>query len=155
VIEIEAGQHGSPPASGVAGVAGLLELTPMRIEVARRANIELHIPVSRRRPCGIGLVALLAFHFAMQPGKWIAGPGVIELFCSFPAFHGMALCAFVTELAFVRIGVARRAIRKLGKERFGRVLVLDERFGRRKHVRRGVAFFTGNAGVLAFERVAG
>ena len=45
--------------------------------------------------------------------------GVVEILGGLPAFDVVALGTFVAKLAFVRIAVARRAIRRLAEEGFG------------------------------------
>jgi hypothetical protein len=154
VIEVEPRQHRFPATSGVARVAGLLEFTAVRIDVASGAGVKLHVFVSRGTARGIGLVAFLASHLDVQPGQRITRLGVVELLGSLPAFHVVALGALVAELSFVCIGVTGRAIRRLAEERFGGILVLDEGLDLRKHVRGGVTFLARNGGVLAFQGVA-
>jgi hypothetical protein len=65
----------------------------------------------------------------------------------------MAPGAFVAELDFVRIGMARRAVRRLAKEGFRRISIDDQSFERGKHIRRGVTMFARDRGVLALKRV--
>lgn len=122
----------------------------MWIEVARGAGVKLYVFVACRAACRVWFVAFLASYLEVQSSQWITRFGVIELLRSLPALCVMALSAFVTELTFVGIGVAGRAIGRLAKERSGRIPVLDERFDRRKHVRGGVAPFARNVGMLAF-----
>ncbi len=77
------------------------------------------------------------------------------MFCGFPVFDIVAFCAVVAELAFVRIGMAGRASGRLPEEGFRRIVVFDQCFVCRKHVRRGVALLAGQGSVFTFEGVAG
>ena len=111
VVEIKSGQHRLPTAGGVAGIAGFLEFSLVRITVAGGAGAKLHVAI----PCGpsgrVWLVALFASHFRMQAGEGITRLGMVEVFGCFPTLDVVALGAFVAELTFVRIVVAGLANR--------------------------------------------
>ena len=66
VIEIEAGKQILPGAGGVATLARLLEFTLVRIDVARRAGVELHVLIASGSARSIGFVALFARNFYVQ-----------------------------------------------------------------------------------------
>jgi len=65
VIEVKSSQHRFPTVSRVARFAGFLELPPVRINVTRRAGVELHVPITRRPARRIRLVALFACHLCV------------------------------------------------------------------------------------------
>jgi len=139
----------------MAGLTEFLELTFMRIEVAARAGGEFHVVVAWRAAGRIGLVTLFAGDFHVQAGEWITCFCVIEVLGGFPILNVVALHALSAELPFVRIVVARGAIGRKAEVGFGEVVILDEGFFCGDHVRGGVAFFTGDVGVLALQRIAG
>ena len=155
MIEIEAGQKSFPTAGGVAGFADLLERAFVGIDVARGAGIEFHVLITSGTARRVGLVTFFAGNFYVKASERIFCLGVIEILGGLPAFHVVALGAFASELAFVRIGVAGRAIRGLAEEGLGEVLHFDQLAICRKHVRGSVAFFAGQRSVFAFELVAG
>lgn len=66
----------------------------------------------------------------------------------------MAALAVFAELALVRVGVARQAIRRKPEKRFREILLLDQGFHVRGHVCRSVTFFAGYAPVLSLEGIA-
>jgi len=68
MIEVETGQQALPPASGMARLAGLLELSAMRINVTRRTGVELHPRVASRPSLSIGFVTFFAGHLGVQTG---------------------------------------------------------------------------------------
>jgi len=72
-----------------------------------------------------------------------------------PSFDIVALRTIISELALVRVGVTGSTSRRLAEERFRWVFVLDEGLQVGQHVRGRVTLLTRNAGVLAFEFVAG
>ena len=73
----------------------------------------------------------------------------------FPVLDVVAFGALVAELSFVRIVVAGGAIWGEAEVGFRQVVILDEGFFRWRHVCGRVAFFAGDIGVLALQRVAG
>ncbi len=68
MVEIEAGHELFPAASGMAILAGFLESALVRIDMARSASTEIHVLKAHRSAGGIGFVAILAGHFAVQSG---------------------------------------------------------------------------------------
>jgi len=155
VVEIETREKGLPAIGGVARVTRLLEFTLVRIKVTGVAGIKFHVAIARRTARRIGLVALFAGDLGVQPGKRVAGLRVVKILRAFPAFKIVAFGAFVPELAFVRILVARLAILRHAEVRLGEVFFLDEGLRCRCHVIRGVALFAWNRGMLAFELITG
>lgn len=140
VIEIETGQQILPAAGRMARIAGLLEFTLVRIQVAIRTFRKLHVVISRRSARRIGLMAFFARHLDMQPRQRISRFRMVEILRRLPALHVVAFRAFVAQLPLVRIGVARRAIRRKSQVRLAEVLIFDQRLVRRKHVHGRVAF---------------
>ena len=151
VIKIEAGQQILPAAGDVTTVAGFLECTLVGIDVARGTSVELHVLITSRAAGGIGFVALFAGNLTMQAGQRISGFRVIEILGSLPAFDVVALGAFVSKLAFMRVRMARRASGGLAKEGLGEILHFDQFAVGGEHVRRGMALFTRQGSVLAFQ----
>ena len=113
------------------------------------AGVEFHVLIACGSARRIGLVAFFAGNLYVQAGERIFRFGVIEILGSLPAFHVVALGAFVSELALVRIGVAGSAIRGLAEERLRQVFHFDEFTICRKHMRRRVTFFTRKWSVFA------
>jgi hypothetical protein len=155
VIEIEALLEVFPATGCVTGSAGLLKLPPVRIAVAGRAGVKFNAPIACRTARSIRLMATLASDLTVQTSQRISRLRMIELLRTLPAFYVVALGAFVAELYFVRIGVARRAVRRLAKEGFRRIFIGDQSFEPGKHIRRRMTLFTWDRGVLALERVSG
>jgi hypothetical protein len=111
VIKIEALRQVFPTAGCVAGSTGLLELSTVGIAVARCAGVKLNALIACRSARSVRLVAALASDLAVQTSQRVARLRVIELLRTLPAFYVVALGALVAELRFVRIGMARRAVR--------------------------------------------
>lgn len=155
MIEIEAGQESFPTAGSVAGFADLLKRTFVGIGVARGAGVELHVLITSSTARCVGLVTFLARNFYVKSSERVFCFGVIEILGGLPTFHVVALGAFASELAFMRIGVAGRAIRGLAEEGLREVLHFDQLAICRKHVRGRVAFFTDQRSVFAVELVTG
>jgi len=157
VIEIEAGQQILPAAGDVTALAGFLEGTLVRIDVTSGAGVELHILVTSRASRCVGFVALFAWNLYVESCQRIPCFGVIEILGSLPAIDVVALGTFIpiSKLTFVRIRVARRANRRLAEEGLGQILHFNQFTVGRKHVRRGMALFTGEGSVLAFQFEAG
>ena len=132
-----------------------LERSLVRVYVAVGALGELHVFVAHRSCGKAGLVALLASDLNVLAGQRIASLGMIEPVGRLPIGEVVALQTVIAELAFVRIFVARRAIWRQAKKGLGEILVFDQRPLFRNHVHGRVTFFTGDAGVLSFEVVAG
>jgi len=126
VIEVEASEHGLPAARGMAGVAALLELTPVGVTVAILAGGEFQTLVASRAAGHIRLVALFTGDLGVQPSQRVARSGVIELFHRFPILNVMALRTLGAELPLVRIGMAGRAGTRLPKKRLRGILILDQ-----------------------------
>jgi hypothetical protein len=154
MVKIKSRQHRFPTAGGVAGIAGFLELSLVRINVAGGAGIKIHVAITRGPSLRIRLVALFAGHSRMQAGERIPRFGMVEVFGCFPVLHVVALGALVAELAFVRIVVAGLA--KGGKSEigFGEIFILDERAVCGDHVGRRVALFARQRRVLPLQVVA-
>src|SRR6267378_1587297 len=110
MVESKSWEQFFPSRGGVTFFAALLEGAFVRIDMAVDAGLELHVPVARRAAGHIRFVALLAFDLDVKTRQRIAGLGVIELLCRLPVHVIMTLQAFVSELAFVHIFVARYAI---------------------------------------------
>ena len=149
VIELEDGKQILPAAGGVATLAGLLELALVRIDMACRAGIELHVLIASGSARRIGFVALFARNLYVQARQRIFRFRVIKIFCGLPAFYVVALGTFVAKLAFMRIGMARSAIRGLAEERFRQVLHFNKFAIGWEHMRRRVTFFTRQWSVSA------
>ena len=126
----------------------------MRIDMAVDAGLELHVPVACRTAGHIRLVALLALDLDVKTRQRIAGLGVIELLCRFPVHVIMTLQAFVSELAFVHIFVARYAILRQPEKGLRKIFHLDERAFVGNHVCRHVALLASKARMLPFQDVA-
>ena len=133
--------------------ATLLEGAFVRIDMAVDAGLELHVPVACRTAGHIRLVTLLALDFDVKTRQRIARLGVIELLCRLPVHVIMTLQAFVSELAFVHIFVARYAILRQSEKGFRDIFHLDERALLGNHVGRRVALLTSKAGMLSFQDV--
>lgn len=144
-----------PAAGGVATFAGFLESALVRIDMTSSASTEAQVLKAGPARGGIGLVAILAGHFAVQSGQRKARLGVIKFAGGFPGFERMALQAVVAEAAFVRIAMAGGAVGRLAEEGFAEIFHFDEIATGGKHVRRGVALRAGCGGVFGFEFVAG
>jgi hypothetical protein len=99
-------------------------------------------------------VALLALDLNVKTRQRIAGLGVIELLCRLPIHVIMTLQAFVAELAFMHIFVARYAILRQPEKGLRKILHFDERAFIGNHVCRQVALLAGKARVLPFQDVA-
>lgn len=155
MIEVVAGQQRLPASCRVAGVAGFLEFTAVRIDVTIVAFAKLHVLVTDGPARGVSLMALVAGNLDVQAGQRIAGLGVVKFLANhFPGFDGVALGAFVAELTLVGVLVAGRACGGLAEEGLRRILVLDQLPEVRKHVAGSVAFLACEIGMLAFELVA-
>lgn len=77
--------------------------------MAGRAGVKLHVPRLPWTARPIPVVAFFASYLQVQAGQRIWRLGVVKFLRSFPAFHVVALDAFVFELALMRICMARRA----------------------------------------------
>ncbi len=106
VIEGKVLSNFFPAGGGVAVLARFLELTPMRIEMARGAGAKFHVLEARGAARCIGLVTFFAGDFDVHAGKRIAGFGVIEVFCCLPILGVMAGGAILAELTLVVVLVA-------------------------------------------------
>src|SRR5580700_9576597 len=71
VVEIIPRQHRLPAAGGMAGLAGFLELSRVRINVAGGAGVEFHVAIPRRPSRQIRLVTFFAGNLYMQAGERI------------------------------------------------------------------------------------
>lgn len=153
MVEFKTRKQFFPPRSGVTLFAALFERPLMGIDVAVDASLKLHVLVTRRPAGDVRLVAFLAGDLNVLAGQRVAGLGVIELLGRFPVREIMALQTVVSQLAFVHIFVARLAVLRQPEERLRKILHLDERAILAGHVSRGVTFFAGDPGVLAFQLV--
>ena len=111
VVEIISREHRLPTAGGVAGFAGFLEFSLVRINVAIGTGGKFHVAIARGPSRQIRLVALFANHFCVESCERITRFGMIEVFGCFPTLHVVALGAFVAKLTLVRIDVAALANR--------------------------------------------
>ena len=139
----------------MARFAGFLELAFVGIDVAGGAGVEFHVLIVNGPARSFGLVALFASYFNVQAGEGITSLGMIEFLGGLPTFDVVAFGAFVAELAFVGIAMAGSAIGGLAEERLGEIFHLNEFPIGGKHVRRSVALFASNIGVLTLQFVAG
>jgi len=154
MIEFESGQYFFPAGSGMARFAALLERPFVRIDMARRAGIKLHILIAGRSPGLIGLVAFLASHLHVQARQRVSRFRMVELRGLLPVVHVVTALAVIPQLPFMRIGVAGQAVRRHPKKRFTQIPVFDESLLARGHLRRGVAFFAREHRVLSFEVIS-
>lgn len=106
VIEGKVLSNFFPAGGGVAMLARFLELTPMRIEMARGAGAKFHVLETRGAARCIGLVTFFAGDFGVQAGEWVPGFGMIEVFCCLPILGVMAGGAILAELTLVVVLVA-------------------------------------------------
>lgn len=156
VVEFELGQKLLPACGSMTILAALLlERTFVRIVVARRAGIELHVLVARRTTGHIRLVTLLAGNLNVRAGQGIARFRVVELLGGLPIREVVAALAVIAELSLVWILVTGYAFLRQAPKRLGEVLHLDQRAFVRHHVPRHVTLFTRNVRVLPLEVVAG
>ena len=125
VVEIVTGKHGFPTACGVAGIASLLELATVGIQVAIGAGREFHVLIADGAPGGVRFVTLFTGHFDVQSGQGITRLRMVEA-RHFPRFDVVTLGALIAEGAFVGIGMTRGTGGRLCEERLRWVLVLHE-----------------------------
>ena len=154
VVEFESRQYFLPTYGGMAGFAALLERSFVRIDVASRAGVKLHILIAGRPPGLIRLVAFLASHLHMQARQRVSRFRMVELRGLLPVVHVVTALAVVSQLPFMRIGVAGQAVRRHPKKGFIQILVFDECLLARNHLRRGVAFLAREPRMLSFEVVS-
>ena len=136
------------------GASLVLEAAFVRVSVAVVALAEgkTFIP---RRALRVGRVALLAFHFLVKSGQWVARLVVIELARRiFPINEVVALDAIRAEPALVEILVARRAGLRDPEKRLTEILHLDRGALGSGNLIGRVALIAGEAGVFALEQVA-
>lgn len=100
----------------MARFAALLERSFVRIAMAGRASIKLHILITSGSPRLVRFVTFLARHLTMQAGQRVAGLRMVELRGLLPVIHVMTTLAVVSELPLMRIGVAGQTIRGEPKE---------------------------------------
>lgn len=110
MIEFKTREHSLPAAGGVAGIARLRKFATVRVAMACRAGVELHVLIASSAARRIGFVAFLAGDFDMQPSQWVSCSRVIELDCGFPTLDVMTLGAFIAELPPMWVRVAWRAV---------------------------------------------
>ena len=72
MIEVETWQQILPAAGCVASLAGFLELTLVRIDMAGRASVELQILIAHRRPGCLRLMTLFAGNLVVQSRQGIS-----------------------------------------------------------------------------------
>ena|SRR5271165_4867274 len=121
--------------------AALLERSLVWIDMAGRASVKLHVPITDRTTLLVGLVAFLARHLNMQAGQWVPCFRVVKLRGLLPVIHVVTTLAVASELALMRIGVARYAVCRQAEEGLRLILRLDELPLARHHFRGRVAFF--------------
>lgn len=110
MIELHRGVHFFPAGRRVAGFAGSLESSLVRIGVAVDTGSEFD-PSELHRLVWAGRgVALFAGHLGMHSGKRIFCFRVVELLCLFPVGHVVAALAVAAKLAFVDVFMARNTI---------------------------------------------
>ena len=134
--------------------AALLERSFVGIDVAIDAGSKLHVFVAYRPTRHIRLVAFFAGDLDVETRQRIARLRMIELLRGLPIREVVTLQAVVTELALMRVLVARHAILRQPEERPGKILHFDERALFRSHVGGHVTFLTGNARMLSLQVVA-
>jgi hypothetical protein len=110
VVERKDRQKFFPPRCCVAVLTPLLEGSSMRIDMAVNASLELHVFVTRRSAGHVWLVTLFASDLDVETGQRVASLGMVKLLCCFPIREVVAGLALVSELALMRIFVARNAI---------------------------------------------
>ena len=91
----------------------------------------------------------------MQTGQRVAGLGVVEVLRGLPIVDVVAALAVLSELAFVRIGVAGEAILREAEERFAGIFVFDQGAVAGLHILRDMTLRTRDVCVFAVEGVAG
>lgn len=155
VVKGIAGREFFPSRGGVAGFAALLKRALVRVEMAVQAGGEADAPESRRTVMNVGLVTLFAGNLDVQTGQRVASLGVVEIFRGFPVVDVVAALAIVSELAFVRIRVAREAILREAEKRLAEIFVFDKGAVAGLHIFRHVTLRARDVCVFAFERVAG
>jgi len=106
MIEIESRQYFLPTRRGMARFAALHERSFVRIDVARRAGIKLHILIAGRSPGLIGLVAFVASHLQVQARQRVSRFRMVELRGLLPVVHVVTALAVVPQLPLMGIGVA-------------------------------------------------
>ena len=142
-----------PTGGAVAGLAGTLKLTFMRIGVAVVTASERQ-PFIARRSIGTWRVALLALHLRVRPGQRIARLAVIEFSRLLPVDNVVTLQAVLPKLPFMEIRMTRHAIGREPQKRPRNVLHLDLRALAGGDVRWSMTFCTGHARMLTFQLVA-
>src|SRR5579871_2139523 len=91
----------------------LLELSMVRIGVARRARRKLHVLESCRTARRIWLVTGFALHLSMQASQRIARLGMVKFLRRLPVLHVVAALTILSELALVIVLMACNALGRL------------------------------------------
>jgi len=130
------------------------ERSPVRINVTVDALAEFHIAKARRPARFVRLVALFAGHLDVHPGQRIARLRVIKVLGRLPIVDVVAVLALISQLAFMRVCVAGKAILRQTKKSLRQVFVLNQWAQRRHDISGIVALLTCQPDMLAFERVA-
>ena len=150
VVELSDERALLPRGRAVAGFTTLLELSAMRIVVARRTAIELESNIFRYA-VGAGSVTLLTSDLAMQSGQRELGFRVVEATRVFPVLIVMALQTVRAKLPLVLVFMARDAIARKAQVSSVGVLHLQRRAFQVADVRGVVALGAGEARVFAIE----
>jgi len=116
-----------PPAGGMAGFAGGLEGSLVRIRMASRAGIEFESREFYRLIWPGRDVAFAAGNLRVHASQRIFCLRMIELLGLFPIRKIVAPLAIVAKLAFVGVGVASNAICRKSQIGIGEVLLLNQR----------------------------
>src|SRR5260370_6782667 len=110
MVEFKARQQFLPSRRGMTIFAALLEGAFVRIDMTINAGLELHVLVACRSAGLTWFVALFAGDLDVEAGQRVASLGMVKLLCCFAICEVVARLAFITELALVRILVAREAV---------------------------------------------
>jgi hypothetical protein len=100
----------------MARFTALFERSFVRVAMAGRASVKLHVLIASGPSRLVRLVAFLASHLAVQPGERVPCFRVVKLRGLLPVIHVMTALAVVSKLSLVRIGVAGQAIRRQPKK---------------------------------------
>ena len=155
MIEGESGEKFFPSRGRVAGFATLLEGAFVRVKVTTCAGGEVHAFESRRPARHVGLMTLLACHLDVKARQRIARLGMIESLSRLPIVYVMAALAVLSELALVRINVAREAVLRKSEKRLADIFVFDSCAVLTTYIFRCVALRARDACVFAFQSVSG
>jgi len=116
------------PAGGpVAGLATLRRERPfMWVHVTINAGAESHIAESRWSAGFIRLMAFFTSHFDVHPRQRITRLRMVELLRGFPIVYVVTALAIVSQLVFVRVRMAGKAVLRQAEEALRQVFVLNQ-----------------------------